>query len=85
MPPLTRYFLDTTPATMIPRVPLLLSLLALIQGSEAFVPIGTSRDYQSTRLFAEDVKAAPLVSGEELELILTDLEKPLVIDAYATW
>ena len=28
---------------------------------------------------------APSVSGEELEMILTDFEQPLVVDAYATW
>ena len=33
----------------------------------------------------EEQKAAPLVSGEELELMLTDWEQPLVVDAYATW
>ena len=29
--------------------------------------------------------AAPHVTGEELELLLTDFEIPLVVDAYATW
>lgn len=43
---------------------------------------------QSLNLFmAEEAeaKAAPLVSGEDLEMMLTDFEQPLVIDAYATW
>ena len=39
----------------------------------------------STQLFAEEGKSAPLVSGEELEMLLTEMEQPLVIDAYATW
>jgi hypothetical protein len=42
----------------------------------------------STRLFAgEDTKdkAAPMVTGAELEIMLTEWEEPLVIDAYATW
>ena len=71
---------------MTSRAQLLLStVLVLLQGTLAFVPLAP-RGQQSTRLFAEDVeKAAPLVSGEELELILTELEQPLVIDAYATW
>lgn len=30
-------------------------------------------------------KAAPLVSGADLEMMLTELDQPLVIDAYATW
>ena len=34
---------------------------------------------------AEKDAAAPLVSGEELEVMLTDFDQPLVVDAYATW
>ena len=30
-------------------------------------------------------KSAPNVSGEQLELMLTEWDTPLVIDAYATW
>jgi hypothetical protein len=30
-------------------------------------------------------KAAPLVSGEQLEIMLTEWDQPLVVDAYATW
>lgn len=33
----------------------------------------------------QEVKAAPLVSGSELEVMLTDWDEPLVVDAYATW
>lgn len=38
-------------------------------------------------LFAEGggIKAAPLVSGEELEKLLTEWETPLVVDAFAQW
>lgn len=51
-------------------------------------------DSQAFRLFAatgggdtdEDVvKLARMVTGEELELMLTEWDTPLVIDAYATW
>jgi hypothetical protein len=28
---------------------------------------------------------AKLVSGEELEVMLTEWDQPLVVDAYATW
>jgi len=66
-----------------------LSLLALIQVSVAFAPLLPSSHFgakPTSALFAEEGnKAGPLVSGEELEMILTELEKPLVIDAYATW
>lgn len=30
-------------------------------------------------------KAAKHVTGEELEMMLTEWEQPLVVDAYATW
>jgi hypothetical protein len=30
-------------------------------------------------------KAAPMVTGEELEKMLQEWETPLVVDAYATW
>ena len=33
----------------------------------------------------DENKAAPLVSGEDLELMLTEWDQPHVIDAYATW
>jgi hypothetical protein len=37
-----------------------------------------------TALSAEN-KVAALVSGEELEKMLGELDQPLVVDAYATW
>jgi len=36
------------------------------------------------RATAEE-KAAPLVTGAELEVMLTEWDEPIVIDAYATW
>lgn len=33
----------------------------------------------------DEPKAAPLVSGAELEVMLTEWDTPLVVDAYATW
>mmetsp|Transcript_18177 Transcript_18177/g.41125 ORF Transcript_18177/g.41125 Transcript_18177/m.41125 type:complete len:123 (-) Transcript_18177:573-941(-) len=44
-----------------------------------------------TRISAADdgssteTKAAPQVTGEELELMLQEWDTPLVVDAYATW
>ena len=32
-----------------------------------------------------ETKAAPQVTGEELELMLQEWDTPLVVDAYATW
>ena len=45
---------------------------------------------KASQLFAsteEDTaeKAAPMITGEELELMMQDWDTPLVIDAYATW
>jgi hypothetical protein len=34
---------------------------------------------------SEEAKAAPLVSGEDLEVMLTEWDQPLIVDAYATW
>lgn len=36
-------------------------------------------------LAATEEKAARLVSGEDLEVMLTEWDTPLVVDAYATW
>ena len=38
-----------------------------------------------TLRMAEDTKAAPMVTGEELETMLQEWDQPLVVDAYATW
>lgn len=32
-----------------------------------------------------EAKAAPMVTGEELEIMMTEWDEPLVIDAFATW
>lgn len=50
--------------------------------SKTFQPTYPSR---STRLFATEEKAAPIVTGEELEMLLQEWDQPLVLDAYATW
>jgi hypothetical protein len=47
--------------------------------------VGSGSASRATRLFATEEKAAPMVTGEELELMLTEWDEPLVIDAYATW
>ena len=64
---------------------LLLALSGLLQIS-AFARSRPAGLRQTAPLFAEEGdKAGPLVSGEELEMILQGLTLPLVIDAYATW
>jgi hypothetical protein len=39
----------------------------------------------ASKLSMAEEKAAPLVSGENLEMMLQDWDLPLVVDAYATW
>ena len=56
--------------------------------AEAFVPSpysGRARRSSVSLFASSETKAAPIVSGEELEKLLTDLDQPLVVDAYATW
>lgn len=53
--------------------------------SAPFVGSRSTAGATATRLFAEDEKAATMVTGAELEKMLTEWEEPLVIDAYATW
>lgn len=47
-------------------------------------PMTRSRHSVILRASTEE-KAAPSVSGEELEVMLTEWDLPLVVDAYATW
>lgn len=65
----------------------LVCLVSLLAAANAFVPSPTSASQhrRAMQLHAEEVKAAPLISGEELEVMLQDLEIPLIVDAYATW
>lgn len=68
----------------------ILVLFTLLSITEAFTSISgisTLRPSES-KLFMgtdEETKAAPLVSGEDLEMMLTEWDQPLVVDAYATW
>ena len=66
------------------------SFLALINVTIAFAPTNTfqhQKQHQSSSnlYMAEEDAKAPMVTGEELELMLTEWDQPLVIDAYATW
>lgn len=45
----------------------------------------TKRDMQLNMVDDTKEKAAPMVTGEELEKMLQEWETPLVVDAYATW
>jgi hypothetical protein len=67
---------------------LFLVAVTAVQGfvSKPSSPFVGCRATVSTRLFATtEEKAAPMVTGEELEKMLTEWDEPLVIDAYATW
>ena len=64
---------------------LILAVIATYSAS-AFVSVAAPYRAYSTQLqMAEEGKAAPMVSGEELEAMLQEWETPLVVDAYATW
>jgi hypothetical protein len=64
----------------------ILSTLGLSMAS-AFAPVQLSPRQSLSLFMAEEAEAkeAKLVSGEELEVMLTEWELPLVLDAYATW
>mmetsp|Transcript_3014 Transcript_3014/g.8597 ORF Transcript_3014/g.8597 Transcript_3014/m.8597 type:complete len:168 (+) Transcript_3014:125-628(+) len=63
-----------------------LSMLGLSVAS-AFAPVQLSPRQSLSLFMAEEAEAkeAKLVSGEELEVMLTEWDEPLVLDAYATW
>lgn len=64
----------------------ILVLLLAVNAAQGFVSRQPSFVASTTtRLFSTEEKAAPLVSGEKLETMLTEWDEPLVIDAYATW
>ncbi len=67
---------------------LLTIALIAISSSAAFTAMPTtSATRSSSMLFMAEgeVKAAPSISGEELEVMFQDWDTPMVIDAYATW
>ena len=56
--------------------------------SYGFAPVPNNvgrSNRQSIIVRASTEKAAPSVTGEELEIMLTEMEQPIVVDAYATW
>lgn len=61
----------------------LLSLL--ISTSQAFAPSRPDGKRCVALYAADEDKAVSMVSGEDLELLLQNMEQPLVVDAYATW
>ena len=70
--------------TAMELLPVLL-LIALIAYSNAFAPSHNVFYHVGTQLLmAEADAAAPLISGADLEMMLTEWDQPLVVDAYAT-
>jgi hypothetical protein len=76
--------------------PIIIVLVSLVIVSVVFIPTTTAfttslsnnnnhRRVSTTLFLADEVKAAPMVTGEELEMMLTEWDLPLVVDAYATW
>ena len=68
---------------------LCLLLVLVAPQAKAFLgPSATCRPFGrlSSGLAAEDTeKAAPAVTGADLEMMLQEWDTPLVVDAYATW
>ena len=66
---------------------IVLLVLNLVLIANAFAPQVTFSRPSFTLKMAEETagKAAPLVTGEELEMMLQEWDQPLVVDAYATW
>jgi hypothetical protein len=70
---------------------ILLTLSAVVASTQAFaVPYSASRAPASTSCLwaaadAGEVKSAKQVTDEELEMLMSDWDLPLVVDAYATW
>ena len=61
-------------------------LLALVAQAESFLAPTSGASRPFGRLWAEDTeKAAPAVTGADLEMMLQEWDTPLVVDAYATW
>lgn len=65
----------------------LLTLLGFATLINAFLPVHVpSRQAWGLKMEEEaEAKEAKLVTGEELEVMLTEWDAPLVVDAYATW
>ncbi len=61
--------------------------LGYLVGTQGFVQpaVKTFTAKRSFSLSAADEKIAKEVNGEELEMMLTEWDTPLVVDAYATW
>lgn len=75
---------------MISKICVILAVTMASSVVQGFAPrasfTATTRSHPISALQAvgED-KAAPMVTGEELELMMADWDEPLVVDAYATW
>ena len=71
--------------------PFVISILGaiILVGTHGFVQpafkIRNNVESSGFTLFATEEKAAKEVNGEELEVMLTEWDTPLVVDAYATW
>ena len=59
-------------------------LTALVACNNAFAPSHGGFKIKSQLRMAEKDAAAPVVSGADLEMMLTEWDQPLVVDAYAT-
>ena len=69
-------------------VPLAVLCLLSTLSAAWVAPLAVSRRRAASPLYmtsSKEEKLAKQVTGEELEIMLTEWEQPLVVDAYATW
>jgi hypothetical protein len=59
--------------------------LAIIVASNAFVPQFAFTKSPTALFSSESAVEAPSITGEELEVMMSEWDTPLIVDAYATW
>ena len=59
-------------------------LFALAMTADAFAPI-RQPSFKTALFSSTNDVAAPSITGEELEKVMTEWDTPLIVDAYATW
>jgi thiol:disulfide interchange protein len=59
--------------------------LTTLVASNAFVPHFAFTKPQTARFSSESAVEAPSITAEELEVMMSEWDTPLIVDAYATW
>jgi hypothetical protein len=59
--------------------------LAILAASNAFVPQVAFPKPHTALFTSESAVEAHSITGEELEVMMSEWDTPLIVDAYATW